>query len=826
MNKRTRCRLEAAAAAIAALIAGTAAVYAQNATNLGSVEAQALVGSQAGKKFASKVLTAKEKLKATEPVKSVPKFIFELVSPAGGGMQALGTLPNVYISGYNVDNASARNTISMRGVKVGWNSVPGDLETNAITALFDGIPLNSLSEGTGWHSSEAPIGALMSGINVIEGPGNPRDRWYNSLGGTINFVPVQPTRQSGGRVSLSGGSFSSAIVSGVFNTGELDGWSTVVGGATARSDSFRHVLGSNNLPSDSEQAYVKTRKRLASGSISFGAYYTRSDEWRPNMIPVTPVATVAVAGSGAPGPLYSEQTSGFYSTLPRSVWWKHLEIADELVWSHLHLALSPTLEMTNEAWFRVGKVRHYRINTYLGPGGTDVEHYIERSKTFGDQLILDAKLASIDTLSFGGYVITARAVDTSDPYSTFDGSSLAQPDGIGYDDINSIDIAGFVQDELRPIPALEIVPGIRLVDFITDFSNTSPTEACKIYPYMANPNPGPGQAPAEPSNCAYGQPIPTFTNSQGIPYPWSGNISYDTNPDQSDNLTAMEPSLGVNYAVGAGVHLFGSYSITRHNPNAGNLDNYPIDINTIKLARATTYDVGVRYLGLHVGGVRRVYAELEYFHTLLDNQTQSFSFANDSFGITYFGYGSATLSGVDFDVQANIDRHWSAFGNFGYLHSQWNSFTFPGAPSPAVGKPNVPASYGANIPVSNSPKDNANFGASYRILLPSATLKTTLWDQYTGIRYLWNNNLAVPTKQSIPSYNLLNLSVRARILGSPIPGVTATEVSLQVLNLASTRYNSTEYISSGGYFNTPNGGYAIANPGTPRAFYLTVSADF
>lgn len=824
MNNNLRYRVETVAAVVAALIAGTVPAYAQKATNLGSVEAQALVGSQAGKKFASKVLTAKEKLKATQPVKSVPKFIFELVTPAGGGMQALSTLPNVYISGYNVDNASARNTISMRGVKVGWNSMPGDLETNAITAMFDGIPLNSLSEGTGWHSSEAPIGALMSGINVVQGPGNPRNRWYNSLGGTINFVPVQPTRYSSGRVSLSGGSFGSNIVSGIFNTGELDGWSTVMGAASARSDSFRHVLGSNNLPSDSEQAYIKTLKRLASGSISFGAYYTRSDEWRPNMIPVTPVSTVAIAGSGAPGPLYSEQTSGFYSTLPRSVWWKHNEIVDTLVWSHLHLALSPTFALTNEAWFRIGKVRHYRVNTYLGPiGVSDVEHYIERSKTFGDQLILDAKLASIDTLSFGGYVINARAADSSDSSSTFNASSLAQPVGIGYDLINSIDIAGFLQDEFRPIPALEIVPGIRVVDFITDFSNTSPTHACETYPYMANPNPGPGQPAAVPSNCSYG-PQPTFTNSAGVPIPWP--VNYDTNPDQSTNLTATEPSIGVNYAVGDGVHLFGSYSITRHNPNAGNLDNYPIDTKTIKLARATTYDFGVRYLGVRVAGMRRVYASIEYFHTLLDNQTQSFSFANDPYSITYFGYGSAALTGVDLVLQANIDRHWSAFGNFGYLHSQWNSFTFPGAPSPAVGTPNVPASYGTNIPVSNSPKDTANFGASYRFLLPFGTLKTTLWDQYTGIRYIWDNNAALPTNQSLPSYNLLNFSIRARILGSPIPGVTASEVSLQVLNLADTRYNSTEYISSGGYFNTSNGGYAIANPGSPRAIYLTLSADF
>lgn len=286
------------------------------------------------------------------------------------------------------------------------------------------------------------------------------------------------------------------------------------------------------------------------------------------------------------------------------------------------------------------------------------------------------------------------------------------------------------------------------------------------------------------------------------PYNVSPGVAYDTVPDESLNLAGIEPSLGVNYAVGGGVHLFGSYAISRHNPTAGNLDNYPIDVNTIKLVRATTYDFGARYLGLRMGGMRSLYAELEYFHTLLDNQTQGFSFSNDPTGKTYFGYGSATLRGVDLDVQADISRHWSAFGSVGWLHSEWNSFTFPGATATTVSQLSVPASYGTNIPVSNSPKETANFGASYRFLLPFATLKTTLWDQYTGVRYLWDNNNAVPTNQTMPAYNLVNLSIRARILGSPIPGVTGTEVSLRVLNLTNKEYNSTEYISSGGYFPT------------------------
>ena len=827
MNPSAPYGFEPVAALVAAILAGVAPAHAaQTATSLGSVEKQSNAGAHA-KTFGTRVLTPAQKQKATQPVKTVPHFMFELVGPAAGGMQALATLPNVYVSGYNVGSASARNQISMRGVKVGFNSIPGDLETNAITAEFDGVPLNSLSQGTGWHSTETPIGALMSGINVIEGAGNPRDRWYNSLGGTINFVPPQPTRYSAGKVTLAGGSFATAIVSANFNTGELGGWSTVVGAAGARSDSIRDTADS--LPSNSEQLYLKTRKRLADGSVSFGAYYTRSDEWRPNMIPVAPNPLIYTGGLGGPGVLYSQQTTGFYSTLPKSVWHKHNQILDYLVWSHAHFRLSPDLALSNVAWFRVGKVRHYRSNDYSLPSSpiytgstTNVEHFIERSKTFGDRLIFDARLARIDTVSFGGYVIDSRAVSDYDGYSSFDGSSLAQPESIGYNTTNSIFWAGFVQDELKPVPALAIVPGFRVVEFITDWSNMSPTEACNVYPQEVNPAPPPATVT---SNCAYGMATPTF------PVPWS--VSYDQNPDESTNFIRTEPSLGVNYAMGGGVNLFASYAIARHNPGSGNLDSYPVDLATIKPVRSETYDFGARYFGLRIEGMRRLYGALEYFHTLLDNQTISYSTPQNPL-VTYFGYGSATLSGVDFELHADVNARWSGFADFGYLKSRWNSF------ASAVNPQGLP-SYGNDVPVSNSPKDNANFGVAYRFLLPSATVKATLWDQYVGERYLWDNNNGIPTSQTMPAYDLVNFSITARttLLSSLIPGAKGSRISLQILNLTNTKYNSTEYISSGGYFPTSgayssgpysqppvSAGYIIANPGAPRAVFASLSAEF
>ncbi len=783
-----------------------------------------LVKIEGYRDFTSQVLSAKQLRDSSQPAESVTRSMISLFGPDAGGTQALTALPNVYVSGTDNYSATGRQQISVRGIKVGYNSIPGDVETNAITTEFDGVPLNSLSQGTGWHSVEIPLGALMSGENVIIGPGNPAERWYNSLGGTIDFIPVQPSPIAGGKVVLAGGSSSTIDTSAVYNTGAIDGWSTVFGLASGRSQAIRNT--NDSLPADTEEVYVKTRKMLDDGSVSFGAYYQRNHEWRPNMIPLTPQPYIGTGGVGIGAP-YSQQTSGFYSTLPRSVWHKTILINNWLLWSHLRLKLSHSLNMSNMMWVRIGKVRHYRANNSLLPSNplyaqygnpTNYEHYIERSKTFGDRIAFHERFNRMDTLSYGGYLIMARAKSDYQGYSTFDGSSLAQPEQTYYNTTTNIYWAGFLQDDFRPLPRLKIVPGFRVVDFITDFSNMSPTVACAEYHI---------------TGCEYGQPIPTFPVVGGSTINVNGRAfqfqSYDTSPDESTDFLRYEPSIGVNYELVRDLNVFGNFSITRHNPNSGNLDQYPLNLQTLKPARSEEYDVGVRFAGVRLGDMHDVYASVDFFHMLLSDETLNYTL--NSPGINpnevFFGYGSATYKGVDLSLRADFGRHWSGFANYGYLNSRWNEFQVGKAPSG-----NEPIGYG--LPVPNSPKDTLNAGAAYRFRLPIGRVTATLWDQYIGARYLFNNNTGLPSTLTNPAYNLLNVSIslHTHLLHSVISGVSGTTVALQVLNLTNTEYNSTEYVSSGGYFQTsglpgsnPNG-YVIANPGAPRLIYASVTMHF
>ena len=788
--------LKPLASMIALTFLGAAHTEAQTVSDLGAVQSNATatnLAAKAKKSFDSKVYTRRQLQKSTQPVKTVTKQELNLVGPAASGMQALSILPNVKISSYNASSASSRSTLSMRGMKVGNNSIPGDLATNAITMELDGVPLNSLIQSTGWHSPEVPIGALLQGINVVQGPGNPRSRWYDSLGGTVNFVPMQPSRHANTKVSLSLGSFRTNVISLVHNTGDHNGWSTVFGVARAGSQSIRST--GDSMPSKTLQAYLKTRKSLENGSLSFGAYAEQNDEQRPNMIPVSAADaqsnSIYVNGLGAGGQLYSEQTSGYYSTLPRSVWQKNIQLQTYAGWGRLHLQLAPNLRMSNLFWVRNGNVQHYRQNYYLStnPGG---EYYIEHSNTYGDKLTFDQKINRWNKLSYGGYLINSRSTNNYIGYTPnasigLQGNGITSTSitGLGANTTTNTFWALYAQDEIKPISSLVIVPGIREVGFQTDFSNTTVAQANSIFP---------GQGT-------------TINTSIGDPA-----------LDGSTNFVKTEPSIGANWALAPSLAAFANYAVTFHNPRDGNYDRSAVDLAALKPVKSQNFDVGLRLNKRRALGMRNVYASVDYFQTKLSNQTIHYSPANsNTIYSTEFGFGNATIKGVDLQLRAAANNHWKGFANLGFFRSNWDSYY----------------SYNTNTsfngyPVSNSPDVTANAGITYRHYVPSGVIDTTLWDQYTGSFHLFNNQISGPSNQTNPAYNLVNLTIKAETtaLNSMLIGTKLTTISLGVYNLFNKQYNSTAYVSSGGYFKTSNGGYIIANQGAPRSIYLSLSADF
>ncbi len=782
MSSRRLLLLTASAGAMLHVLMPAGAARAQTAdgaaVNAGSVSA---TGAAVPASPTSTVLSHKARKEATQAVTSISKAQTDLFSPQASGLQSLTMAPGVTVAGYAAQNGSARSTLSVRGVKVGWNSVPGDLETNGLTAELDGVPLNSLIQSTGWHSTEVPLGLLLDGTNLIYGPGNPRERWYDSLGGTVNFIPVQPTKTAGVTVGTSFGSFASMTQSMIAQTGEHDGWSGVVGYAHAQYDTFRQ--GSYDWPSHANQVFAKVRKRYDGGEFSVGFYYQHSDEFRPNMIPTTPVAGLTTAGANQNAPLYSQQTSSFYSDLPKDVWFKENQIENFIGYGKLVQDLGSGVTLHDTMWYRHGTVTHYRVNNgFPQDNPTGTEYYFPTSDTFGDKIYADIDLPYHNVLSVGGYAITSHTVDRLDLYNAALGTSQQAPNFISYGTYDNLDAAVFVQDKLTLFNRLHIVPGVELVNYHTYFYNNNASAAAGLA----------------------GGSLVAGTN-------------YNTDPDTAKDFQNVEPSLGVTLDVLPWLTAYGNTAVTYQNPTAGNFDNAQTDLPALEPVESRDYEIGLRALNSNVAGFSSTFLDVNYFRDVISNQTIPISLASNP-AVTTFGYGAATLQGVNLDAVGDIGFPWQVFANGEILDAHWNSYT-----STTTG-----LTYDGQ-PVSNTPVFTANIGVRYRRFIGTTLVSGTVYDQYVGRRYLYSNQIGAPTSLPIAPYNLLNLSVSAKfpIKDRTLPGLRLLTVSFTATNLLGREYNSTAYISAGGYFSgVDSAGTVLANPGAPRAFYGQMTVSF
>ncbi|EQD55874.1 TonB-dependent receptor, partial [mine drainage metagenome] len=258
----------------------------------------------------------KHVFESTQSVKVINKKQMAVAGPAGGAAQALAVAPGVNVMTEGQTGAP-RAAISINGMKTGWGNIAGNANDGTVMVTFDGVPMVDPSYEV-WQASEIPQLSLIKGISVTYGPGYAVNRWYDNIGGAINFIPLQPTAKAGGTVGGFFGSYGTHGEDFSLRTGDMgDGWSGVLaGGVTQSSSNYLHGYGFDN-PSSNYAYYAKFVDRFRGGHISFGAYTASAQSYRPVPIPVAPNAAVTINGAnpitGAPnpGPLYSQQTTGF-----------------------------------------------------------------------------------------------------------------------------------------------------------------------------------------------------------------------------------------------------------------------------------------------------------------------------------------------------------------------------------------------------------------------------------------------------------------------------------------------------------------------------------
>ena len=740
----------------------------------------------------------KKIFKSTGTTRVLSRKIMDSAGPVAGAAQVLSFSPGVAVTGYG-NNGSSKYTITLDGVQQGWGGFGGFSGNGAVAITFDGVPVVDPSTDL-FQSNMIPQAGMLASTGVTYGPGDPVDRWYNNIGGSVEYTPLQPGTKPGGDINLTYGSYGQKNVEFDLRSGLYHGWSTILAGGAGNGDSFRDAADGFKSPNENYSIYLKTVKHFSAGAVAFGGYFARSSGYRVPVIPTTPQAGVTITGNpGEPGStLYSQQTSGFFSALPFSTYEKLDSDALWVVYGKESFRLNDDTALHNLTWYENFTRTHSRLNDLFNTGAQHDEYNNPYTNVFGDKLWLTERLP-FNTLNFGGYYIHDTYNSRNNFYNPTIGGDRAVVNiggKIRSSYFNQDDFALFIQDDIHPLRHLHVVPGIRFVSFQTSYSNGSLQDF--------------GFAPGVvlSSHC----PL-TGTST-------SGNATdQGASCDANESRNGVEPSLSANYQALPWMSVYGSYAEALRTPSLGGGGGLfqSIDPNSYHLELGQEFQAGAKFHVQNNGVLHNFLAGISYFHLRYAKQSLKYTLAN---GDTISANGSSIYKGVNAFADDNLIYNLFVYGNAAYVDASYQDYvTGAGAVKPGT-------SYaGSSVPY--VPKISFNLGAYYDYPLHGMLIQPRAWYQYMGTQHLFNNVTGAPSNKTMPSYGTLNLSVKVAVpLDLAYVGKKSVDFTLTALNVANNHYNQYEYISSGGYFGTPNGGYILAYPGAPFSIYGSVGMHF
>ncbi|WP_298138021.1 TonB-dependent receptor [Acidiferrobacter sp.] len=751
--------------------------------DIGAVHAQAHESaSRKALKKTDKRLTAKRIFRSAQSELVIGRHELEAAGPVGGAAQALAQSPGVRVVSTGAVGAQ-RAAISVNGIEQGWGGLQGLTANGLLAVTFDGVPMNNPGSGL-WATPQIPEMSLISGINVIYGPGDPDSRWYDSLGGTIGFIPVQPTKRAGADFGVTFGDYGTQGFHFAMRTGLHDGYSAVLAAGTTQSNDYIQSQedGFAN-PSHDQAIFGKVVKLLAHGSVGLGAYVAQSQSYRPAFIPLTPIAGLTVngftsTGASIPGPLYSETTSGYYGGIPFSIWHKQVVNATYLVYMPVDLEFSPITTFHDTLWYRHGNRLHNHYNDFNQGADNLFEYNNPHTATMGDKAVFDFALPR-NRVAVGGYYLYS----VYNTRNAFYNPQVTSPSGIAYTYSYPADYrsgyfyqnfaAAFLQDRIAIVRGLSATPGVRVAYFGTTYANNAATD----FP-QANP-------------------------------------AYDpeTQPDSSTTFVKAEPSLDIRYQWTRNLSLYAQTSTAYQNPEVGGGGGpYQQLPSSALVPTEGRYDTaGVHVLVRHSGAARDFRLNLDYYHLSVTNQFITVTTSN---GSAIEATGDSLYQGVNLSSQDNPIGGLHVFGNLGYERAHYVNYTTGGVAFAGLAVPYVP-------------KETLTAGASYRYFDRGIVYDPKLWTTFTGSQNIFNNQSGTPSSQTLPAYNIWNASFGVTVpVGTTGGHADKMQIVLSVLNLLNKRFNEYAYVTSGGYLGGNSAGATLGYPGAPRTYYVSANFHF
>ncbi len=741
-----------------------------SAINIGEVSRS--LATEYSKSLAALTKLSKAELaKSTQARTQVTKKQFSYQNPTSGGFELASKLPGVVVLGSNTNAGAGSSSLNINGFGVGTGPTV-NTNFNAIAVTFDGVPINNpLSGDGGFYSAAMSISDILSSVNVINGPGNPRTRWQDSIGGTLNFMPIQPTAHASAKATLSFGSYGAQTEAASVQSGLHDGWAVVVAGGrtSARVPGLEY-----DYPSNAYALYLNAVHFAGKDRYSFGGYYTHSQYLSVPGVPLTPLAGYSVNGYNASGPLLDEQSNFFATETPAQSYFQYTDNL-LLVFAKQHLSLSKDSTFDNKLWFRRSHRSHVGHGTYNG----DTSHYLDETYppvtfSLGDRANYTYRLPNND-IDIGAY---AYYLNYHNPFILYNAPLYHQTQYDPYYDSDNetaeLTENGYIEDHIHLLnDTLHITPGIAYAAYQITVSNLFPPTGSP----MAN-----------------------------------GTINGTFDPGWYLNYGGAEPSLGVNYEPLKNVHLYGNISYTNSAPGneaLGNEDTSYLDPEKIGLTHDLAYEIGLRYV------TRRVFMDAYYYHDHVSNIIEGLYAAGTNIAPTGYQLGNANYQGIDFQINWNPVYYLSLYGSANIQRPYYTKLVTSNG-----------GSFAGNL-VGGVPLHSFVAGITYRHIVPGGLFEISTDDHYVGAAAISNPITGDNTLRS-SGYNILNLSTsyKTTILNSMVKGMRYTMFMLGVYNLLNRHYNESESIGSG--INTPGlpSSAVFGIQGAPITVFGSVSVKF
>jgi iron complex outermembrane receptor protein len=742
--------------------------------------------------------------------------IIKAQAPLAGSEQLLAAAPGVTQASYGSTGA-AKAMISLRGFKQGWANQAGVVDNGLFGVTLNGVYLNNPQTGI-WEPDEVPDLSIISGAAVTYGPGEPLTRTFDSMGGTVDYYTILPSAASTFHASATTGSYGGQGYHFDFGRALSQHWGILLAQGRTFTKGFRDVIGSGSAaPGSTYGTFAEVQNTFSRGSMLLFGYSADGTEYRPNLVPVTPLACSSPGAPGAAcqtgqvvtvngfdlngnpiaGQAYSQATSGFYSALPASVWQKTDTNATRLLGVDFTYRLAPGRFVTNQAWYRKGNRVHVKdFNFDQSQNTSRYENNNPYSTALGDTLAYHLVSGAHDYAA--GFNLLYSHYETRNAFwcQNNPGPVPAWCGGTGYtygtpanfrnNDFWMQDLAFFVQDDIHISDRAELIPGIRTVALNTSFVNNG---------FVAFP------ACADPASICNGNNHTHLGNS---------TTSYHE----------LEPSVSFRYALAEHLAAYASYSRGIRNPQTSPGGPYQnVSVQGLLPEATDDNEAGLKYyerlVGTNLDGSERENSVTAgVFNSTLQNQNipittgQGLVVSNAS--------GTSRYTGLTLAFSADPARDLQLFGSYSITHAIFVNYVQPNG-----------TSY-SGLPVTQTPINTGNLGIVFDLPVAQKLVTARLWNQYVGPQPMWNNALGMPdpTGRMIPPYDLVNGSLGFTLKSMKMPiGFT-----LSATNLFNRQYNVFEYITSGAYFAggpgqsyTYGAGQLLADPGPPREVQFTVS---